>query len=207
MHIESILSDIQKNGFSIQNNIFHDDDISSLYSDIINAYHNNSSSNILLKAAGVGKEAQLNSNIRGDKIHWLTKENLTSSQKKIWDFLETLKYHLNQNFFLNIKEFETHLTIYPSGTFYKKHIDQFRFSGNEPLSGKIRKISFVIYLNQDWSESDGGELVLFDSKDQEKIVTKILPQFGRAVFFLSEELPHEVLTTNKERASMTGWFF
>jgi SM-20-related protein len=34
----------------------------------------------------------------------------------------------------------------------------------------------------------------------------IFPEGGKLVVFLSGESPHEVLPTNKERISITGWF-
>ncbi|MES2769246.1 MAG: 2OG-Fe(II) oxygenase [Bdellovibrionota bacterium] len=209
MIIDRILTDIQNKGFSVQEHIFAKEDLLSLKTDILNAYHNNSLAEYSLKAAGIGKNADLQKNIRGDQIHWLQKEHLSSTQEIVWDFLETLKVHFNQNLFFGLKGFETHVTVYPVNTFYKKHIDQFRLTGQgmESIDSKFRKISFILYLNEDWEQSDGGELRLFDFNDQEKEITTVLPQFGRGVFFLSEDFPHEVLETRRERVSMTGWFY
>ena len=199
--IENILSDIQSKGFSVQENLFSKSDILALKGDILSMYHNNS-----MKDAGIGRGAELQKNIRGDQIFWLTKESLTSSQKVIWDFLETFKAHINQELYLGLKDFETHVTVYPENTFYKKHIDQFQ-KNEITLTEKTRKISFILYLNEDWNESDGGELKLFDPKEQDQVIKTILPKLGKAVFFLSEEFPHEVLETKKQRISMTGWFY
>ena len=199
--IENILSDIQSKGFSVQENLFSKSDILALKDDILSMYHNNS-----MKDAGIGRGAELQKNIRGDQIFWLTKESLTSSQKVIWDFLETFKAHINQDLYLGLKDFETHVTVYPENTFYKKHIDQFQ-KNEITLTEKTRKISFILYLNEDWNESDGGELKLFDPKEQDQVIETILPKLGKAVFFLSEEFPHEVLETKKQRISMTGWFY
>lgn len=199
--IENILSDIQSKGFSVQENLFSKSDILALKDDILSMYHNNS-----MKDAGIGRGAELQKNIRGDQIFWLTKESLTSSQKVIWDFLETFKAHINQELYLGLKDFETHVTVYPENTFYKKHIDQFQ-KNEITLTEKTRKISFILYLNEDWNESDGGELKLFDPKEQDQVIETILPKLGKAVFFLSEEFPHEVLETKKQRISMTGWFY
>lgn len=207
MIIDNILNDIQTKGFSVQENIFPEEKLLRLKNDILTAYHNNS-----LKDAGIGRSAGLEKNIRGDKIQWLTKDNLSESQKLAWDFLESLKFNFNRNLFFGLKDFETHATVYPKNTFYKKHIDQFKTTGQgiEAIDSrfgnvKFRKVSFIIYLNEDWTANDGGELRLFDSENKE--ISQILPQFGRAVFFLSEEFPHEVLETKRERVSMTGWFY
>ena len=55
---------------------------------------------------------------------------------------------LNRALFLSLKDYETHFAIYPPGTFYEKHVDQFQSSG-------ARKISFAFYLNENWTQSDG----------------------------------------------------
>ena len=205
MIIENILNDIQSKGFSVQENVLSGESLLSLKNDILSAYHNNLSEQSL-RPAGVGKNADLQTTIRGDQIQWLAKENLSEAQKIAWDFLETLKVHFNQNLYFGLKDFETHVTVYPKNTFYKKHIDQFKLQSNA-VDSKVRKVSFIIYLNEDWKESEGGELRLFDFSEQEKEISTILPQFGRAVFFLSDAFPHEVLETQRERVSMTGWFY
>lgn len=200
--IDNILSDIQKLGFSVQENIFSSDDLLCLKNETLNAYHNNS-----LKEAGIGRGAEAHKNIRGDKIAWLKKENLSDIQKTAWDFLETLKVSFNRSLFFGLKDFETHMTVYPANSFYKKHIDQFKVTGQgiEALDSKHRKVSFIIYLNEDWNPEDGGELAIYDSQNNK--IKEVVPKLGRAVFFLSEEFPHEVLETKKERVSMTGWFY
>lgn len=202
MIIDSILNDIQIKGYSVQENVFPEGKLVDLKNDILSAYHNN-----FLKDAGVGRSAGLEKSIRGDKIKWLAKDELSEAQKLAWDFLENLKLSFNRNLFFGLKDFETHTTVYPKNTFYKKHIDQFKVTGQgmESIDSKFRKVSFIIYLNENWNKNDGGELRLFDSQNKE--IQQILPQFGRAVFFLSEEFPHEVLETKRERVSMTGWFY
>lgn len=201
MLIDRILEDLQNKGFSVQESIFAAETLQSIREEILTAYHNNS-----LKEAGIGKGADLQKNIRGDQIFWLTQETLTDSQKIIWNFLEEFKTQINRTLFFGLKDFETHVTVYPKNTFYKKHIDQFRkneFSLNE----KVRKVSFILYLNDQWEKTDGGELKIYDPKNTDQLLQTVLPQFGRIVFFLSEEFPHEVTETQKERISMTGWFY
>lgn len=200
MVIENILNDIQESGYSVQEDLLSKENIRDLRSSTLDAYHNNSSE-VSLKNAGIGRRADLQRNVRGDKIHWLTKEELNPPQKVVWDFLGTLKSHFNQKLFLGLKDFETHITVYPINTFYKKHIDQFKDQAE-----KSRKISFIIYLNEEWAEIDGGALKLYDPQEHEKVIKTVLPEMGRAVFFLSEDFPHEVLETQKMRVSMTGWF-
>ena len=59
----------------------------------------------------------------------------------------------------------------------------------------------IMYLNANWKEGDGGELVIY--KENETI--KIPPSLGRMVFFDSEKYEHEVLPTSVTRMSITGW--
>lgn len=183
MIIERILNDIQAKGYSVQEKLFPEEKLIDLKNDILSAYHNNS-----LKDARVGRSADLEKNIRGDKIQWLTKEDLSEAQKFAWNFLENLKLGFNRNLFFGLKDFETHTTVYPKNTFYKKHIDQFKITGQgmEAIDSKFRKVSFIIYLNEDWNENDGGELKLFDLQNKE--IQQILPRFGRAVFFLERRI-------------------
>ncbi len=51
-----------------------------------------------------------------------------------------------------------------------------------PTNGLYRRINLLIYLNQDWEESWGGSLQLWE-KDMSKCVQDILPIFNRAVIF------------------------
>ncbi len=160
-----------------------------------------------LKEAGIGKRAELHKEIRGDKIFWLEKNSLTPEQTNIWNFLEQLKIELNRNLFLGIKDFESHLTFYPPHAHYKKHYDQFKKDPAIPMPEKTRVLSFVIYLNEGWKQGDGGELRIFEPQRENHVLECIEPLFGRVVFFLSEEFPHEVQETKTPRTSMTGWFY
>jgi SM-20-related protein len=60
----------------------------------------------------------------------------------------------------------------------------------------------VCYLNTDWAPGDGGELRLYT----DAMTVTVLPDYRKLVLFLSEETLHEVLPTNRERWSVTGWF-
>jgi SM-20-related protein len=148
------------------------------------------------KQAGIGKgtEHKVVSEIRSDYVHWLDKESLSYLQMQFWKQMEELKQFLNREFFLGLKEVEFHFSVYPEGSFYKKHLDRFqRDSG--------RTISCVLYLNQDWNKNDGGQLRIYKNE----IFMDVAPVFGRLVCFKSDEIEHEVLPTKRERYSITGW--
>ena len=77
---------------------------------------------------------------------------------------------------------------------YKRHLDRFR-------NDERRKFSVVTYLNEEWTEADGGTLVLYP--DGREI--RVLPEWGTTVVFKSDLLEHEVLPANRARYSVTGW--
>ena len=72
-------------------------------------------------------------------------------------------------------------------------------------------LSVVVYLNDNWSDDDGGELILYDnqllaSSDTDTRIVIVTPNLGTIVVFLSEEFPHEVLPAKGDRYSIAGWF-
>ncbi len=139
---------------------------------------------------------QNNKSIRGDQTLWLD----TEMAPPIQDYLvkmDEIRQILNREFFLGLKDFETHFARYEPGTYYKMHIDN-------PKGVSRRKVTTVLYLNEDWKPGDGGELEVYNLA-QEKILT-VEPIAGRIIFFLSEDFPHEVTTTNVVRDSITGWY-
>src|SRR5690554_3789068 len=150
-----------------------------------------------LKGAGVGQliEHEVNLKIRGDQIHWLEKDSPLHFEQMFHKRINAFIQYLNRSCFLSLNDFEFHYTHYPKGSFYKKHIDQFH---NDPS----RVLSVVLYLNKDWKESNGGQIVVYPKG---KASVSINPTWGRIVCFRSDQLAHEVLVTNKSRYSLTGW--
>ncbi|MGR5115085.1 2OG-Fe(II) oxygenase [Photobacterium damselae] len=150
------------------------------------------------KKARIGRNDEImrESSIRSDKIQWLSPEQGWPIQDYL-ERMEVIRREVNQNFFLGLFEYEAHFAKYEQGDFYQKHLDCFK--GNEN-----RRLTTVFYMNESWSPEDGGELVVYDLNDQK--ITTIAPKSGRLFIFLSEKFPHEVLPTNAERFSITGWF-
>lgn len=146
--------------------------------------------------AAVGKQAgkQINEAIRGDYIQWINPQTAPAPMQPYINRLRALVSFLNQALFLSLKDFEIHLTVYPPGSFYKRHLDQFKQEDH-------RKLSIICYLNDDWQDSDGGQLrVYFPDTVQD-----FLPLAGRLICFRSDLLEHEVLPATRERLSITGW--
>jgi len=148
------------------------------------------------RKAGVGKqqEKQINESIRGDYIQWVDKANAPQPIKIYLTKIQSLISSLNQNLFLSLKDYEVHMTIYPSGSFYKKHLDQFKVDDH-------RKLSIILYLNKNWKEDEGGQLKMHLSHGSKDI----FPEAGRLVCFRSDTIEHEVLPASRERLSLTGW--
>lgn len=162
------------------------------------------------RAAAVGRaqERQRHEAIRSDATHWL--DGGTAAQRAFLGAMDTLRLALNSRLYLGLFDYEAHYAHYPPGAFYRRHLDVFRAAAN---GGRPRRVlSTVFYLNDAWCEGDGGELVLWDAqerehgREQEREVARIAPLAGTAVFFLSDEMPHEVLPARVDRYSIAGWF-
>lgn len=146
-----------------------------------------------LKKAGIGAtNYKIVEDVRGDFIYWLN-ESRDVTFSSFFKRIKEITYLLNRYCYLSISGNEFHLALYPKGAFYDKHLDQFQERNN-------RLISVVFYLNKDWKQGDGGELKIY--KETEIIVP---PLYNRLVIFKSDVVEHEVLITNVNRKSITGW--
>jgi SM-20-related protein len=150
----------------------------------------------LFKSAGTGNEqvAVQDKLMRGDMIYWLDRAHEDVHENAFFDLMDCFVSYLNSTCYTGITGYEFHYTLYESGSFYKKHLDQFR-------NNDSRQYSMIMYLNTDWEEKDGGQLCIYSGNGLQLIA----PQNGKSVFFKSSELEHEVLMTHKARMSITGW--
>ncbi|SDS46150.1 SM-20-related protein [Mucilaginibacter mallensis] len=146
-----------------------------------------------LVTAGTGNELLINHNklIRSDKIYWLDRIHNNIYENVFFDLMDSFVSHLNRSCYAGITGYEFHYTLYEKGSFYKRHLDNFKQNGN-------RAFSMIMYLN---SEVDGGALRIYQGNDTQDIS----PNAGKSVFFKSNELEHEVLITHLPRMSITGW--
>lgn len=132
---------------------------------------------------------------RSTSIRWLDED--MHAQSEFLGFAKGLQLYLNRHLYLGLSYYESHFAVYNQDDFYEKHLDAFRNSKN-------RVVTTVYYLDENWAPGDGGELIIYDKED--KIITKVIPEAGTLVVFLSENFPHEVLPTKKKRHSIAGWF-
>lgn len=146
--------------------------------------------------AGIGNEKDFkhDNTVRGDMIYWLDRKHNSTCENDFFDVMDKFIKHLNETCYTGLTGYEFHYTLYPTGSLYKKHLDQFQTNDN-------RKYSMIIYLNDGWISADGGELCIHHKTGLQNIA----PEQGKSVFFKSNELAHEVLLTNKPRLSITGW--
>ncbi|WP_026952265.1 2OG-Fe(II) oxygenase [Algoriphagus mannitolivorans] len=150
-------------------------------------------------AVGVGEKKQIRTEIRNDEVLWMDADNLSLLQSEYWEKVDSIRQALNRRCFLGLRSFEGHFARYPIGSYYKRHLDQFQQVPH-------RVVTVILYLNESWSEEDGGALRMYiPQEDGTERVEDIYPVGGRLVVFLSGEIPHEVLPTQKERISITGW--
>ena len=149
-----------------------------------------------LKNAGIGNlvDFQNDKLIRNDSIYWLDRSHNNKFENEFLDLIDTFITFLNETCYTGITSYEFHYALFPIGSFYRKHIDQFK-------SDDSRQFSMIFYLNADWKIGDGGELNVF----HESCTQSITPTNCKAVFFKSNELAHEVLETLVPRMSITGW--
>lgn len=142
-----------------------------------------------------GTKKKVDRSRRRNKIRWIDAKN--KYEAEYLSFTNDLSEYLNRSLFLGLKYYESHFAIYEEGDFYEKHFDAFKNSKN-------RILTTVYYLNQDWKEENGGELVIYDANDN--FLTRVIPRLNTLVLFLSDKFPHEVLPAKVKRYSIAGWY-
>ena len=191
--ISRIVEEIASQGYAVIENFLNQETLNALSA---HAQH--------LKTRGLMHKATTGLNntpstIRGDFIHWIEEEKANAVEQAYLRQMSQLQSALNQSFFLSLIELESHFAIYPPNAGYQKHLDQF-------IGKEERKISCILYLNQDWLLNDGGALRIHLDKMQNQTSIDIIPNAGTIVVFLSSDFIHEVLPAKRERVSITGWF-
>lgn len=140
-----------------------------------------------------GKEPE----VRGDAICWVPPGSRLA-RHPFFDWMAGLRAVLNERFAMGLRSQEFHFARYPEGRGYRKHLDQHRGS-------HVRKISIVLYLNEGWNESDGGELCFYQPANPDIELARFAPLNARLAVFVSGLMPHAVLPCRSTRWSVTGW--
>jgi SM-20-related protein len=149
-----------------------------------------------MEAAGIGNAhvKDKNQKIRGDKTSWLDTATKNPAEMEFLDTINQFMAHLNKTCFTGLNACEFHYALYEKGTFYSKHKDQLRNDNN-------RKFSMISYLNENWLDTDGGQLIIH----QNETTQEIMPNNQKAIFFQSDVIEHEVAIARRPRMSITGW--
>ena len=191
--LETIINDLSKNGYAICDAFLSAKTISTLANMATKRYLSGA-----MTFAKTGQQAK-NTSIRGDSIFWLDESSHEPSVQAYFIKMHLLKNALNFHLFMNVQELETHLAVYPIGSVYEKHLDQF----NQGEGVQTRQLSSVLYLNNHWLVAEGGALRLHLNESE---YLDIAPSAGKLVLFLSSQFWHEVLPATRDRISLTGWF-
>ena len=189
---ERIADDIQNKGYSI-----NPDSLPSGLGDSLLHRIDNMGEDKFVHAR-IGREQLLMKNtiVRKNEISWIIGESEACRDWLKWT--KQMQVFLNRRLLLGLFSFESHFSHYAVGDFYKRHVDAHIGDAN-------RVLSIVVFLNPDWLAESAGEFVLYkDQTDHEGI--KVTPTLGTVVVFLSEDFPHEVLLTNRDRYAIAGWF-
>ncbi|MEP3348838.1 MAG: 2OG-Fe(II) oxygenase [Marinomonas sp.] len=189
----NLLMDLKTKGWSVQDDFFSTDFTQALMDEAENI------ENTQMQLAGVGRKQdhQIVLDARRDYIQWIDPDKPIRT-----DFLkvmESLRVALNRYLFIGLFDYEAHFARYEKGAFYEKHVDAFKGESN-------RVLSTVLYLNENWQEGDGGELVIYDEHNPDIEVGRFFPKKGRLAIFLSECFYHEVVVAHRTRHSIAGWF-
>ena len=191
---ESIADEVAAQGYAVTPDFLSITEVAELASDLRTLQQSGE-----MRGAGVGKDAEVTNNVRGDFIHWLEESSASPAQQVYLQRLEELRLALNQTLYLGLFEFEGHFASYPPGAFYRKHLDQFQHDSQ-------RALSCILYLNDSWLEESGGQLRMYLDENDDTVYRDIQPRGGTLVTFLSARYWHEVLPAWRERLSITGWF-
>jgi SM-20-related protein len=188
---DTIADDLAEQGYAIADQFLSQKEVSDILA--LNVFQKGIEN---FKKAGIGKDQslQVNEAVRGDYIQWIDKNTQYQPLKIYLDRLSDLITCLNQSLFLSIKDYEIHMTVYPAGSYYKRHLDQFKQDDH-------RRLSVICYLNPNWLDDHGGQLRMYVNGE----TRDVLPTAGRLVCFRSDQIEHEVLPATRERLSLTGW--
>ena len=190
-NFEELISSFIETNVGLSNHFLGNELANNLKLNLLNLHNQN-----LLLAAGTGNAEKLSHNqaVRSDSIYWLDRKHENIHENDFLNQIEDFIRYLNHSCYTGITGCEFHYSLYNIGSFYKKHLDQ--FSNNNS-----RQYSLISYLNSEWKEGDGGNLLIHQDNNNQEIT----PIQVKTVFFKSNELVHEVLVTHQQRMSITGW--
>ena len=189
---DQIADALAEDGYIILPNFLADDMTEQLYQHVTKLPDKQ------FKMAGIGRNDDhlVKQQVRNDQTSWLSSHS--SVEQAYLAVMDECRNQLNQRLFLGLFDYEAHFAHYAEGNYYQRHIDAFHGQSN-------RLVTTVFYLNPNWLDENGGELLIY-SPNSEEVIHRISPRFGTMVIFLSDRFPHEVLAAKQDRYSIAGWF-
>ncbi|KAL1515808.1 hypothetical protein AB1Y20_002424 [Prymnesium parvum] len=157
------------------------------------------------------------SGVRGDLVGWFDGDEpelwrggaFNKFLQKIDTMVAQLAEHVPDLVGISTRS-KAMVTCYPgNGARYIKHCDNSCDTGRgERCNG--RRLTVIMYLNEDWQPTDGGELRLYEPyapKDKPP-VADVQPLLDRLIMFYADyRVPHEVLPAHADRLAITVWYF
>ena len=197
---ESLISGMLETGYGVVDSFLSPDEVIALRTRLQERQAAG-----LFREAGIGQMANCNGQVsvekavRGDEILWLDADTATPEEVFFLERVNQFIGYVNRTCYLGLRDSELHYARYPTGTFYKRHLDRFR-------SDSRRRLSVICYLNDNWQPNDGGQLTIYvpETNGTEQSI-RIDPIGGRLVCFDSGLMEHEVLPATRDRLSITGW--
>jgi len=196
-------------GFVIKDNFLGKEKLLEIWEESNSLYNHGK-----LQRAGMGTGASdhwVNEKARSDHVLWLNSAFDTSFDnegidaiRKLINTIDQIRHQLNEDINLDSQKIQMHLTCYPGkGARYMRHLDAY-------VGASARKITCLYYINPNWKEEDGGQLRIFDPKQEAQSDEKfmdIAPLGDRLLIFQSRVLEHEVLPVHAHRFALTVWFY
>ncbi|BCP51520.1 SM-20 [Kaistia sp. 32K] len=192
---DAVIASLAEHGFAVVDRLFDPALIQALAGEL-----GSMESAGAMASAGVGRATGLrrDGDIRRAAIRWF--DGGTEAERRFLAVAEQLRIAINRRLFLGLFDFECNFIAYPTGGFYNRHLDSLAGTRN-------RVVSLVAYLDEGWHADYGGALRLWSGpEDDGAPAAEIVPQAGRVVLMMSEEIPHEVLPSHRPRHAIAGWW-
>ncbi len=189
---ENLIQGLVDSGYGLTDNFLPPDIAEGLRTKLLDHLASGS-----MHPARVGRkfDYQQNADVRGDVIQWITKDSSNPSEMYFLKHIEEFIAYLNRTCFTTINNYEFHYACYEEGTFYRRHLDQFK-------TDRGRQFSMVLYLNDNWLPENKGEVSLYIPSGE----IRFQPLINRMLFFKSDVTEHEVhASVGRPRLSIAGW--
>jgi SM-20-related protein len=201
------LAELESKGFVVIPDFLPADLQAALRQDVVNLR-----SDQKFNIAKIGQDSTnaLNEDIRVAETCFIGPTKLkdvpSDARKQLYQVLDQVRSDLPGPLDPNLTELL--YAYYPKGGFYRRHRDAIPGSASV-----LRSYSLLLYLNENWTPKDGGQLLLhrdsgadFLPEGEKSNFVQVAPKGGTLVLFQSDAVPHEVLDTNAERLAVVGWY-